>query len=179
MIPRYKVKEIHDIWKTDNKLETWLKVEMAHLESMSRNITDKTLTQDEFNVIKSNISIDKDRWKEIEEETRHDVQAFVQMLEESVPDNCGRWIHYGLTSSDVLDTSLVIMCKQSLDEVEKYCSLTLFNLNKLLKREEAKNKVLSRTHGKAAEVQEYRDVFKRWISGLRRGYDSIRLVNPS
>ena len=89
MIPRYKVKEIHDIWKTDNKLETWLNVEMAHLESMSRNITDKTLTQDEFNVIKSNISIDKDRWKEIEEETRHDVQAFVQMLEESVPDNCG------------------------------------------------------------------------------------------
>ena len=179
MIPRYKVKEIHDIWKTDNKLETWLKVEMAHLESMSRNITDKTLTQDEFNVIKSNISIDKDRWKEIEEETRHDVQAFVQMLEESVPDNCGRWIHYGLTSSDVLDTSLVIMCKQSLDEVEKYCSLTLFNLNKLLKREEAKNKVLSRTHGKAAEVQEYRDVFKRWISGLRRGYDAIRLAKSS
>ena len=179
MIPRYKVQEIHDIWKTDNKLETWLKVEMAHLDAMSRNITDKTITADEFDTIKHSISIDKDRWKEIEAETRHDVQAFIQMLEESVPDNCGRWIHYGLTSSDVLDTSLVIMCKQSLDEVEKYCSLTLFNLNKLLKREESKSKVLSRTHGKAAEVQEYSDVFKRWIAGLRRGYDAIRLAKSS
>ena len=47
------------------------------------------------------------------------------------------------------------------------------------KREEVKNKVLSRTHGKAAEVQEYRDIFKRWISGLRRGYDAVRLAKSS
>ena len=60
MIPRYKVQEIHDIWKTDNKLQTWLKVELAHLESMARNITDKTITLDELNTIKNNIVIDKE-----------------------------------------------------------------------------------------------------------------------
>ena len=120
MIPRYKVQEIHDIWKTDNKLQTWLKVELSHLESMARSITDKTITLDEFNTIKDNVDINKDRWKEIEAETRHDVQAFVQMLEESIPDNSGRWIHYGLTSSDVIDTALVLMCKESLSVVEKY-----------------------------------------------------------
>ncbi len=108
MIPRYKVQKIHKIWSTDNKLQTGLKVEMAHLESLLSSITNKTITQEEFNIIRDNIKIDKDRWLEIEKETRHDVQAFVQMLEESITSNGGRWIHYGLTSSDVLDTSLVM-----------------------------------------------------------------------
>tara|TARA_Y200000002_G_C22636005_1_gene644680 strand:- start:217 stop:1395 length:1179 start_codon:yes stop_codon:yes gene_type:complete len=179
MIPRYKIQEIHDIWKTDNKLQTWLKVELAHLESLARNITDKTITLNELNSIKTHVTVNKDRWKEIEAETHHDVQAFVQMLEESIPDKSGRWIHYGLTSSDVLDTSLVLLCKESLDVIESYCSLTLVSLNKLIKRGEAQSKILSRTHGKAAEVQTYYDVFLRWITSLRRGYDSIRLAKSS
>ncbi len=179
MIPRYKVQEIHDIWKTDNKLQTWLKVELSHLESMARNITDKTITLNELNTIKDNVVIDKDRWKEIESETHHDVQAFVQMLEESIPGNSGRWIHYGLTSSDIIDTSLVLMCRESLSVIENYCSAVLFNLNKLIKREEAKCRILSRTHGKAAEVQIYRDVFIRWNAALRRGYDALRLAKSS
>ena len=176
MIPRYKVQEIHDIWKTENKLNTWLKVELAHLSSLLGNITDKTITEEEYNTVLANISIDVERWKEIEEETRHDVQAFVQMLEESIPDNSGRWIHYGLTSSDILDTSLVLMCKDSLSVIENYCSELLFNMNKLLKSDSAKNEILSRTHGKAAEVQTYRDIFVRWIASLRRGYDALRLA---
>ena len=179
MIPRYKVQEIHDIWKTDNKLNTWLKVELAHLESLARNMTDVTLSVDELNIIKENIAIDIDRWKEIESETRHDVQAFVQMLEESVPHNSGRWIHYGLTSSDIIDTSLVLMCKESLTVIERYCSETLFSLTNLIKNEKSNNKILSRTHGKAAEVQTYRQVFTRWIGGLRRGFDAIRLAKTS
>ena len=155
MIPRYKVKEIHDIWKTDNKLETWLKVEMAHLESLLCNITDKTITQEEFDIIKDNIKIDKDRWLQIESETRHDVQAFVQMLEESIPENAGRWIHYGLTSSDILDTSLTLLCKQSLKQVAHYCAVTLYEINKLVNSEYARKNILARTHGKSAEIQTY------------------------
>ena len=179
MIPRYKVQEIHDIWKTENKLNTWLKVELAHLESLARNMTNVTLSVDELNIIKENISIDIDRWKEIESETRHDVQAFVQMLEESVPHNSGRWIHYGLTSSDIIDTSLVLMCKESLAAIETYCSETLFNLTNLIKSEKSSNRILSRTHGKAAEIQTYRQVFTRWIAALRRGFDAIRLAKTS
>ena len=179
MIPRYKIQEIHDVWKTNNKLETWLKVELAHLESLARSITDKTLTIDELNTIKNNASIDIDRWKEIESETRHDVQAFVQMIEESIPGNVGRWIHYGLTSSDIIDTSLVLMCKDSLTVIEKYCGMALFDLTKLIKSEKASKRILSRTHGKAAEIQTYREVFIRWIAGLRRGFDAIRLAKTS
>ena len=173
MIPRYKVQEIHDIWKTDNKLKTWLKVEMAHLEALSRNITDKTITQEELQVIKENIKIDKERWLEIEEETRHDLQAFVQMLEESIPGNAGRWIHYGLTSSDILDTSLTLLCKSSLKQITTNCASALYSLNKLVKSDISTKNILSRTHGKAAEVQTYYDVFMRWTAALRRGYDAV------
>ena len=173
MIPRYKVPEIHEIWKTDNKLQTWLKVELAHLDSLMASITDKVLTDSEYNDIIENVSIDKDRWLEIERETHHDVQAFVQMLEETVPNNSGRWIHYGLTSSDVLDTSLSLMCKESISVIITYCGQALYTLNKILKSERAKSRILSRTHGKSAEGQTYYDVVYRWLSYLRKGYDSL------
>jgi adenylosuccinate lyase len=101
------------------------------------------------------------------------LQAFVQMLEESMPNNSGRWIHYGLTSSDVIDTSLVLLCKETLQTVKKYCAGLIFCMNKVLKSEEAYSNILSRTHGKAAEAQTYRHVILRWLSQLRRGYDSI------
>lgn len=173
MIPRYKVPEIHEIWKTENKLNTWLKVEMAHIESLMTSITDKTLSKEEYNDIVTNAKVNRVRWEEIEKETKHDLQAFVQMLEESIPNNSGRWLHYGLTSSDIIDTSLVLLCKESLNVTKKYCADLIFCMNKLLKSEKAYSNILSRTHGKAAEVQTYRHVILRWLSQLRRGYDSI------
>lgn len=179
MIPRYKVEEVHDLWKSDNKLKTWLDVEIAHLGALLGNITDKTITQQEYETIIKNIKIDKQRWEEIESVTKHDVQAFVQMLEESIPDNSGRWIHYGLTSSDILDTSLVLMCKDSLKIVEKYCSTLLFHMNKLLKSDIANKQILARTHGKAAEIQTFRDVILRWTAAIRRGYDEVVRVRTS
>ena len=81
MIPRYKNKKISEIWSTDNKLNIWLGVELAHLSALNSNIVDKTINQREYETIVDNIKIDKDRWKEIESETKHDFQAFVQMLE--------------------------------------------------------------------------------------------------
>lgn len=174
MIPRYKIQEIHDIWKTDNKLKTWLKVEMAHLKALT--LSEENFTEEEFQTIEENISINKDRWLEIEQETRHDVQAFVQMLEESVPDNSGRWIHYGLTSSDILDTSLTLMVRQTLNTVRHYCSNTLFQVNKLIKSKSAEKPVLGRTHGKAAEEQTYYNIFTRWSSQLYRAQEELRRV---
>lgn len=173
MIPRYKIKEISDIWSTDNKLKTWLEVELAHLKSLAMNITDRTINEQELKEIVDNININKSRWKEIEHETRHDVQAFVQMLEESIPSNAGRWIHYGLTSSDILDTSLTLMCQQSLSVINNYTSKLIYHLVKLNKSELGQKQIVSRTHGKAAEVQMYKDVFTRWLSQVRRAYDEI------
>ena len=173
MIPRYKVQEIHDIWKTENKLSTWLKVEMAHLRSLLLNQEEETITQEEFDTIESNISINVDRWKDIETETKHDLQAFVQMLEESIPDNSGRWIHFGLTSSDILDTSLTLMCQESLSVIKNDVNKLLQSINKLLERKDSKKKLLSRTHGKSAEVQTYWDIFCRWKMLVARAQNQI------
>lgn len=173
MIPRYKIREISDIWKTENKLKTWLSVEIAHLESLAGNITDKTIDEVSLKVIKENAKINIDRWKEIEEETRHDVQAFVQMVEETIPDNHGRWIHYGLTSSDILDTSLSLMAKESLCVIHEYAAKVIYTLNQLLKSEYSTKNILARTHGKSAEIQTFYNVFYRWLYLLRKGYDSV------
>ncbi len=173
MIPRYKNKKISEIWSTDNKLNIWLGVELAHLSALNSNIVDKTISQREYDTIIDNIKIDKNRWKEIESETKHDLQAFVQMLEESIPDNSGRWIHYGLTSSDILDTSLTIMCRYSLKEVARYCSSCIYYISELINRPDSNKKILARTHGKAAEIQTYKDVFSRWRDYFRRAYDEV------
>ena len=173
MIPRYKNKKISEIWSTDNKLKIWLGVELAHLSALNSNIVDKTINQREYETIVDNIKIDKNRWKEIESETKHDFQAFVQMLEESIPDNSGRWIHYGLTSSDVLDTSLTIMCRYSLKEIASHCASCIYYIRQLINRVDSDESILARTHGKAAEIQTYKDVFSRWRDQLRRAYDEV------
>jgi adenylosuccinate lyase len=173
MIPRYKNKKISEIWSIDNKLNTWLNVELAHLSALNSNIVDKTINQREYDTVIDNIKIDKDRWKEIESETKHDLQAFVQMLEESIPDNSGRWIHYGLTSSDVLDTSLTLMCRDSLKEIASNCASCIFYINQQINSEKSKTNILARTHGKSAEIQTYKDVFLRWKFLMQRAYDEI------
>lgn len=179
MIPRYKIKEISNIWSTKNKLDTWLKVELAHLSSLTGNIINRTITEEELQIIKDNVEIDIDRWKEIEKETKHDLQAFVQMLEESVPGDAGRWIHYGLTSSDILDTSLTIMCRESIKVIKFYLSDLLYNMYALLKKDYINKNILSRTHGKSAEIQTYYEVFTRWIAQLQRGYDELTRLKSS
>lgn len=171
MIPRYKVQKIHDIWKTDNKLNTWLKVELAHLNSL---LNDNICTREEYDDIVDNVSINKDRWQEIESITKHDLQAFVQMLEESVPNNSGRWIHYGLTSSDIIDTSNILMCLQTLDIILDYSLMLQNTLSKLIRSDISDNKILARTHGKSAEVQTYRNIFNRWSSSLHLSTKLVR-----
>ncbi len=173
MIPRYKHEKIAEIWSSDNKLKVWLGVELAHLSALNSNITEKTISQSEYETVVNNIKIDKDRWKEIEKETKHDVQAFVQMLEESIPDNSGRWIHFGLTSSDIIDTSLTIMCRESLKEIANQCASCIYYVNQLLNRKESEKNILARTHGKVAEVQTYQSIFLRWKELLRRAYDEV------
>lgn len=173
MIPRYKVQEISNIWSTKNKLNTWLKIELYHLDSLSCNITDKTISDEELKKIKDNIKIDIDRWKDIEKVTKHDVQAFVQMLEESIPDNAGRWIHYGLTSSDIIDTSLTLLCRESLSHIINSTASLIYSIQNIIKKDISNSEILARTHGKPAEIQTYKDVFNRWLSQTRRAYDEL------
>ena len=146
MIPRYSRKKMTDIWEEQNRFEIWVKIEIAALEAMEQiNIVPKgTSTK-----VEKKASFDIDRINEIEKEIKHDVLAFLTNLSENVgPDS--RFIHQGMTSSDVIDTCLNIQLKQA-------GNILLTGLDDLiasLKKKAIENKntiCMGRSHGIHAE----------------------------
>ncbi len=109
MIARYTRPEMARIWSEQNKLETWLAVELAVCEILG----DKgVIAGDDLEQIKSRAEFTVEAVKKREQVTAHDVAAFVDVVADSIGD-AGRWVHYGLTSSDVLDTALGLQLKEA------------------------------------------------------------------
>ncbi len=109
MIDRYFTKDMKRIWSDENRFKTWEKVEITVAEVMcDRGI----VPQSSLDTIKKKSKFSVDRVLEIEKETRHDVIAFLTNLAENIgPDS--RFLHMGMTSSDLLDTSLALQCKEA------------------------------------------------------------------
>lgn len=134
---RYSVKEIDHIWSEKNKFYIQYKIEIAALKQLI-----------ELKIVKSSIpkklkSINVKRIKEIEKTVKHETIAFITYLEEVLNNN---YIHYGLTSSDVLDTSLSIQVKQSIQILNKYLANIIDKLN-ILSIENYNTLVIGRSHG--------------------------------
>ena len=109
MIDRYFTKDMKRIWSDENRFKTWEKVEIAVAEVMMEM---SIIPEKSFLTIKKKSKFSVDRILEIEKETRHDVIAFLTNLSENIgPD--ARYLHMGMTSSDLLDTSLALQCKES------------------------------------------------------------------
>lgn len=109
MIKRYSNKEISDIWELENKFRVWLDVEIAACEAWARR---GKIPANDLKIIKEKADFQLDRILKIESEVHHDVIAFLTNVKENVGP-AGRYIHYGLTSSDIGDTALCIQMKQS------------------------------------------------------------------
>ena len=109
MIERYTTNEMGRIWSDQNKYDTWFKVELAVTEVLCK---DGIVPAEDLKIIKSKASFSVDRILEIEEETHHDVIAFLTNLSENIGPS-SRFIHLGMTSSDLLDTALALLCKES------------------------------------------------------------------
>ena len=146
MIPRYSRKQMTDIWEEKNRFEIWVKIEISALEAMEELGTVPKGTAEK---VDKNAKFDVDRINEIEKEIKHDVLAFLTNLAENVgPES--RFIHQGMTSSDVIDTCLNIQLKQSGE-------ILLSGLDNLLKSLKAraiehKNTIcMGRSHGIHAE----------------------------
>ena len=146
MIPRYSRKQMTDIWEEKNRFEIWVKIEISALEAMEELGTVPKGTAEK---VDKNAKFDIDRINEIEKEIKHDVLAFLTNLAENVgPES--RFIHQGMTSSDVIDTCLNIQLKQSGE-------ILLSGLDSLLKSLKAraiehKNTIcMGRSHGIHAE----------------------------
>ena len=146
MIPRYSRKEISEIWKPKNKFKIWLKIEILICEALNKlgKVPTKSLK-----VIKEKAKFDEKRIDEIEKEVKHDVIAFLTNLAENIGED-SRFIHQGVTSSDILDTTLSIQLKES-------CLIIKKELKKLLEvlKEKAvsykKTPCIGRSHGIFAE----------------------------
>ena len=146
MISRYDKKEISNLWSNHARFETMLEVELAILKSLEGSIVPKGTT-DEINKV---VTIDVDRIEEIEKETRHDIIAFCTSITEKLSPEVGKFFHYGVTSSDIIDSALTLQIKRSLDQIiPAYEEL----LSTLMKRaEEAKKTItIGRSHGMFAE----------------------------
>ena len=164
MIERYSTKDMKRIWSDQNKFQTWEKVEIAVAEVMK----DKGIVPEKsFEVIKNKSKFDVERILEIEKTTRHDVIAFLTNLSENIgPD--ARFLHMGMTSSDLLDTSLALQCKEAGD-------IILTKLNKfsyVLKNNAIKYKStfqIGRSHGVHAEPITFGLKNALWCEEIKRG----------
>ena len=169
MIPRYVLPEMAAVWSDDARLGHWLEIEILVAEALARL---GTIPEADAREIRATASFDPERVAEVERITRHDVAAFVQVVAESV-GRAGRWVHFGLTSSDVLDTGLALQLRDA-------CDLLLERLERLLavvKRTALANRdvvMAGRTHGVVAEPTSFGHKVALWAFELDRDRDRLR-----
>ena len=166
MIERYTRPEMGAIWTDEKKYECWLAVEIAADEAWSKL---GHIPAEDVEKIKQNAKFSVDRINEIEAVTHHDVIAFTRTISESLgPEK--KWVHYGLTSTDVVDTAQGYQLKQANDILRK--DIQDF-IDILAKRAlEFKDTVcMGRTHGIHAEPTTFGLKFARWYSEMKRNQE--------
>jgi adenylosuccinate lyase len=169
MIPRYVLPEMAAVWSEDARLGHWLEIEILVAEALAGL---GVVPDADAREIRASASFDAERVAEVERVTRHDVAAFVQVVGDSV-GSAGRWVHFGLTSSDVLDTGLALQLRDASD-------LLLERLERLLavaKRMALANRdvvMAGRTHGVVAEPTSFGHKVALWAFELDRDRDRLR-----
>ena len=169
MIERYTLPEMGAVWSLQNKFQKWLDVEIAVCEVHAE---DGIIPHDALAEIKSKAAFSVERINEIEKTTDHDVIAFTTNLAENI-GRASRFVHYGLTSSDVVDTANALLLKES-------CELLLARVDPLmevLKRRAYEFKdtpQIGRTHGIHAEPTSFGLVWALWYSEIKRNRKRLK-----
>jgi adenylosuccinate lyase len=169
MIPRYTRPEMARLWSDGHRFEAWLEVELRACEAMEElgAVPKGTAAK-----VRGAVKLDPQRILEIEETTRHDVIAFLTHVEETAGE-AARWLHLGMTSSDVLDTSFALLLREAMDlilegvdQLRAACERRAF--------EHRATPCMGRSHGMHAEPISLGLVFARWYAQL--GRDRARLA---
>ncbi len=163
MIERYTLPEMGEIWSQQNKFQKWLDVEIAVCEVHAE---DGVIPQDALEQIKSKAAFTVERISEIEKTTDHDVIAFTTNLAENIGE-AARFVHFGLTSSDIVDTANALLLKESCQVLLKKTD----ELLEVLKRrafEFKETPQIGRTHGIHAEPTSFGLVWALWYSEMKR-----------
>lgn len=169
MIERYSREEISKIWDLESKFNYYLKVELAVCAAYNKlgKIPDEALRQ-----IKENASFSVKRIDEIEREVRHDVIAFLTNVNESVGQENAKYIHMGLTSSDVIDTAFALQIKDSAKIILEDLEGLLSTIKTLAYK--YKNTIcMGRSHGVHAEIMTFGFKLLNWFDELSRAKESF------
>jgi adenylosuccinate lyase len=180
MIPRYTLPEMGALWTDEAKLATWVEVEVLACEAHAEL---GVIPSDDLAAIQQGTAPSPERVVEIERETNHDVIAFLTGFMETIPaaedgSNPGRWVHYGMTSSDLLDTALGLTLARS-------CDLILEKADRLvavLKRralEHWETVCAGRTHGVQAEPTTFGHKLAQLAFAVDRGRARVRAAREA
>lgn len=171
MIPRYARPEMSKIWSDENRIRIWLEIELAVLEAYADQ---GRIPRKDLEKIRAHAFTTVDEIEEREEKTQHDVIAFVEAIADKVGP-AGRWIHMGLTSSDILDTATAIQIKQSLHIIRSDIEVLMTQLEK--RAVELKHVItVGRTHGIHAEPMSFGLKFLLWYEEFRRHTDRLKEI---
>lgn len=168
MIERYNKTEISNLWNEEAKFKTYLQVELAILKALEGNKVPAGICEK----IEASAVINPKRIAEIEAVTKHDIIAFCTSITENIDPEIGKYFHFGVTSSDIIDTALTLQIKNSLEVVlPAFKSL----LDQLAKRAiETKTMVtIGRSHGMFAEPVSFGQKLLGFWAELKRRYDDL------
>lgn len=166
MLSRYTRPEMAELWNDQKKYETWLEVEIAADEAWSKL---GHIPEEDVKKLKENAKFDINRIEEIEAVTHHDVIAFTRAVSESLGEE-KKWVHYGLTSTDVVDTAYGYQLKQVNDVIRQ----DLQNFKDIIAKKAKEHKytvMMGRTHGVHAEPTTFGLKLARWYSEMKRNIE--------
>ncbi|PAF16972.1 adenylosuccinate lyase [Terribacillus saccharophilus] len=166
MIERYTREEMGNIWTDENKYKAWLEVEILACEAWSDL---GIIPESDVKALRENASFDINRILEIEQETRHDVVAFTRAVSETLGDE-RKWVHYGLTSTDVVDTALSYLLLQANQIIRK----GIVNFIEILETKAKEHKhtvMMGRTHGVHAEPTTFGLKMALWYEEMKRNLE--------
>jgi adenylosuccinate lyase len=168
MIPRYSRPEMARIWELENKFEIWKQIEVLATEAQAEL---GIVPREDAVAIRERAAFEVERIQEIEAETNHDVIAFLTNMAEHIGEP-SKWVHYGMTSSDLGDTALCYQMTQATDiliadvrRIGEICKLRAF--------EERDTLCVGRTHGIHAEPMTMGMKFARWAWAMRRALERL------
>ncbi|MFG6120368.1 adenylosuccinate lyase [Thalassobacillus sp. B23F22_16] len=171
MIDRYTRPEMGAIWTEENKYKAWLEVELLACEAWSEL---GIIPKEDVEKLRQHASFDIERIYEIEKETRHDVVAFTRAVSETVGEE-RKWVHYGLTSTDVVDTALSYLLKQANEIIRK----DLVSFIDILADKALEHKhtvMMGRTHGVHAEPTTFGLKLALWYEEMKRNLERLDLA---
>jgi adenylosuccinate lyase len=169
MIPRYTLPEMGAVWSDQARFRHWLEIEVLAVEAWARL---GRVPEEDARAVRERASFTVERVRELEEVTRHDVAAFVQCVAESVGP-AGRWVHFGLTSSDVLDTGFALQLREAADLLLARTE-RLLGAVKRMALEHRDTVMAGRTHGVLAEPTSFGHKLALWAFELDRDRERLR-----